>query len=230
MSGQPLRRAATPRVDAAAFVAQPPGQPAQACVTAEVARALEVELALAQSVIRGEITIAQMNAALGRAVAAEAPAAKPVAPANAASAAQPPSPDAVLYPQGHVLFRKGDAALVLWIIQQGTVEIVDETDGRVLGHLQDGAVLGEQALMEGGVRGVTARAATPLRCREIRADELHSALVGAAGPDQPPLGGGARDAGRPAGDLSQDEDCNWGVREQNRRARVRRRAPGLQHV
>jgi len=47
-----------------------------------------------------------------------------------------------------------------------------EVDGRVLGEVGPGAVIGERAILEGGVRTSTVRSTTPVRVAVARVDDL----------------------------------------------------------
>ena len=60
-----------------------------------------------------------------------------------------------------MLTQQGDAADELFVILDGLVSV--EVDGRDLGDLGPGAVVGERALLEGGRRTATLRAVTPVR-------------------------------------------------------------------
>ena len=59
-----------------------------------------------------------------------------------------------MYEPGQVLFNKGDKADHLAIILEGEVEIFDPADNKTIAVLGHGASFGEQAILEGGVRGV----------------------------------------------------------------------------
>ena len=60
-----------------------------------------------------------------------------------------------------MLTQQGDEASELYVILDGLVSV--EVDGRELGDLGPGAVVGERALLEGGRRTATLRAITPVR-------------------------------------------------------------------
>ena len=70
-------------------------------------------------------------------------------------------PDVRLLSEGTVLTQQGDEASELFVILDGLVSV--EVDGRDLGDLGPGAVVGERALLEGGLRTATLRAITPVR-------------------------------------------------------------------
>lgn len=64
-------------------------------------------------------------------------------------------------PQGSELTRQGDAGDELYLVLDGVASV--EVDGRVVAEIGPGAVVGERAILEGGVRTSTLRATTPLR-------------------------------------------------------------------
>ena len=64
-------------------------------------------------------------------------------------------------PAGHMLTRQGDPGDELFLVLDGVVSVM--VDGNVLGEVGPGAVLGERALLEGGVRTSTLTAVTPAR-------------------------------------------------------------------
>lgn len=63
-------------------------------------------------------------------------------------------------PAGEVLLRQGDPGHELYLVLDGVAEVA--VDGRVLGEVGPGAVLGERALLETGRRTATVTARTPL--------------------------------------------------------------------
>ncbi|MBE7248950.1 MAG: cyclic nucleotide-binding domain-containing protein, partial [Actinomycetospora chiangmaiensis] len=72
--------------------------------------------------------------------------------------------------QGQELFRAGDPGEALFIVAQGAVEILSDTDG-LLATLGEGQAFGEMALLGEGRRTATARAASPAVLLELsRAD------------------------------------------------------------
>ena len=82
----------------------------------------------------------------------------------------------VEYARGEVIFQKDDAARHLSIVLEGSVEIFDPEDGRTIAVLGKGASFGEFAILEGGVRNASARAATDATCLEIDTEPLRALL------------------------------------------------------
>jgi len=175
------------------------GKPPVGFVLSEVARTLERELSLAWEVIEGRSTVEELTAlqAAGagggapagtaaprrraerlsslRRNAAEARPEAPSAPATA-SASKESAGENKEYTAGDVLFNKGDSADHLAIIISGEVEIFDPKDNKSIAILGKGVSFGEQAILEGGVRGASARAYTDVVCLEIPTGPLRTIL------------------------------------------------------
>lgn len=82
-----------------------------------------------------------------------------------------------VYQPGEVLFNRGDAADVFYVIQQGEVDFFVPPDNTFLVRLGSGASFGEQALLRGGVRNARAIAVTKLVCTEITAKTLQQTVL-----------------------------------------------------
>lgn len=80
------------------------------------------------------------------------------------------------YKAGEILFDQGDSADHLVIILSGSVEIFDPSDKHSIAILEKGFSFGEQAILEGGVRGASARAHSNATCLEIPTGPLRSIL------------------------------------------------------
>ena len=65
------------------------------------------------------------------------------------------------YSAGDVIFRQGDKAEELFVIQSGTVEI--RLGNRLLDTLPERSIFGEMALIDGAPRSATAIAATDVK-------------------------------------------------------------------
>jgi len=65
------------------------------------------------------------------------------------------------YNAGDVIFRQGDKAEELFVIQSGTVEI--RLGNRLLDTLPERSIFGEMALIDGAPRSATAIAATDVK-------------------------------------------------------------------
>ena len=75
--------------------------------------------------------------------------------------------DLVEFPQGAVIFEKGDPGDVMYLIKEGEVDITNGKD--VLTTLPAGELLGEMALISNEPRSATAVARTD--CRMLPVDE-----------------------------------------------------------
>jgi CRP-like cAMP-binding protein len=77
--------------------------------------------------------------------------------------------------EGRTLVEQGDPGDALFLVLDGVVAV--DVDGEVLAHLGPGAVLGERAVLEGGVRTSTVRAATRCRVAVAPADHIDPAAL-----------------------------------------------------
>lgn len=191
----------TPRVDAAERFMHSANRSPVGFVLSEVARQLERELAMAMDVAYGKASLQDLEAmqqgvpvkAAPRQAAPKPafravprPAAAESAPANNDEGAVAPrtrqkvsaegAGEKNVYEPGQVLFNKGDKADHLAIILEGKVEIFDPSDGKTIATLGAGASFGEQAILEGGVRGASARAFDRVVCLEISTAPLRAIL------------------------------------------------------
>jgi len=80
---------------------------------------------------------------------------------------------------GAVLLRQGDPGEAAYLIETG--ELVADRDGREIGRLQAGAVVGEIALLHNAPRMATVRALTDCRLLTIDRDEFIAAATGNTG-------------------------------------------------
>ena len=71
---------------------------------------------------------------------------------------------------GEVLFQEGTIPYELLVIEEGTAEIVK--DGRTIGSIGPGDVVGEMGLLRRQRRMATVRATSPLRAVAVAADDL----------------------------------------------------------
>lgn len=68
-------------------------------------------------------------------------------------------PESMTLTQGQILFKKGDPAKHLYVVESGRLEVLE--GDRVLETLGEDEIVGEMALIDGGVRSATVRAAQP---------------------------------------------------------------------
>ena len=73
-------------------------------------------------------------------------------------------------PRGAELTRQGDPGDELYLLLDGVAVV--EVDGQPLAEIGPGAVVGERAILEGGVRTSTLRGVTPLRVAVARRDAI----------------------------------------------------------
>jgi CRP/FNR family cyclic AMP-dependent transcriptional regulator len=74
-----------------------------------------------------------------------------------------------VYGDGEILCREGDRGDHMYIIQQGTVEVVTSTGDRetTLATLNEGAIIGEMAIFEKEPRSATVRAVGEVRALTV---------------------------------------------------------------
>jgi CRP-like cAMP-binding protein len=80
------------------------------------------------------------------------------------------------YTAGYVLFKRGDPADKAYLLVSGEVEIFMPPATDAVARLGPGELLGEQAILSGGLRSATAVAATDISCTEITTDSLRVIL------------------------------------------------------
>ena len=73
-------------------------------------------------------------------------------------------------PAGTILTREGQAGGLLFVIIEGEAEVV--SNGKTLGRLGPGDVVGELSLIDGQVRSASVRAVTDVHLLEIATDEF----------------------------------------------------------
>ena len=79
-------------------------------------------------------------------------------------------PDIRTIKKGKAIVEQGQPGDELFLILDGVVTV--EVDGEALGELGPGAVVGERAVLEGGLRTSTLRAMTKCRVAVARKDQL----------------------------------------------------------
>ncbi|MEX2274060.1 MAG: cyclic nucleotide-binding domain-containing protein [Actinomycetota bacterium] len=79
--------------------------------------------------------------------------------------------------RGEELVRQGDEGGELFLLFDGVLEV--ERDGEVIARLGPGAVVGEAALLSGGVRNATLRAITAVRVAAVPGDRIDRGALAA---------------------------------------------------
>jgi CRP-like cAMP-binding protein len=87
----------------------------------------------------------------------------------------------VEYSDGSLLFKKKDKATNFYVLKSGEVELFDPDENKVLTVLKPGSSFGEQAILAGGVRSVSAKAIGNVVCMEISAEALKAMLENSPG-------------------------------------------------
>ena len=120
---------------------------------------------------------------LGAAPAAKVPAAPVPAQVPTPGPARPLAPPApklgpneIYFPAGELLFNKGDAADRFYVIRQGEVALFEPSTQKQIATLGPGTSFGEQAILVGGVRSVSARAIDGVICLALSAETLREML------------------------------------------------------
>lgn len=83
----------------------------------------------------------------------------------------------VRFQPGERLFNAGDPADKLYVIQSGTVQMLDAKSGVAFASLGAGQSFGEQAMLPGGIRGASAQALDDVVCLQITAESLKQLLL-----------------------------------------------------
>jgi CRP-like cAMP-binding protein len=81
-------------------------------------------------------------------------------------------------PSGALLTREGQDGGLMFVIVEGTADVVSGDPGQdggrtVISHLKDGDVVGELSLIDGQARSASVVATSPVQLLEIVADDFH---------------------------------------------------------
>ena len=87
----------------------------------------------------------------------------------------------VNYKDGELLFEKKDPAEHFFVLKIGEVELFDPDSKKQIAILTPGASFGEQAILDGGVRAVSAKAKGEVTCLQISAEALRKLLGSSPG-------------------------------------------------
>lgn len=85
------------------------------------------------------------------------------------------------YIDGGFLFKKKDKAENFYVLKSGEVQLFDPDDNKILTVLKPGSSFGEQAILEGGVRSLSAKAVGKVVCLAISAAALKQMLENSPG-------------------------------------------------
>jgi CRP-like cAMP-binding protein len=85
----------------------------------------------------------------------------------------------VQFQSGELIFKTGDQAEHLFVIETGVVELLD-TAGQAFAQIGQGQPFGEQAFLKGGIRGASAKAQGAVSCMRISSDEANDILSNAS--------------------------------------------------
>lgn len=84
----------------------------------------------------------------------------------------------VVFDPGQLVFREQDPGDCLYIIEEGEVEILYETEGAagaaVIATMGRGEFFGEMSMLEKSTRSATVRACTPLKLLMLSTDDFYS--------------------------------------------------------
>ena len=82
------------------------------------------------------------------------------------------------FPAGHYLIRQGDVGDQAWLIESGTLDVIQATSSRprVLAQIGQGAIVGEMALIDRGQRTASVIARTAVCCVELN-QALYQQLI-----------------------------------------------------
>ena len=85
------------------------------------------------------------------------------------------------YKDGELLFEKKDPAEHFFVLKAGEIELFDPDSNKQIAILSPGASFGEQAILDGGVRAVSAKAKGQVICVKISAEALRKLLGSSPG-------------------------------------------------
>jgi CRP-like cAMP-binding protein len=85
----------------------------------------------------------------------------------------------VKFQAGELIFKAGDQADHLFVIETGVVELLG-ANGQAFAQIGQGQPFGEQAFLKGGIRGASAKAQGVVNCMRISTDEANEILSNAS--------------------------------------------------
>ncbi len=87
--------------------------------------------------------------------------------------------DSICYSAGHILFNQGEPAKLLYLLKQGTMDIIHEEEGkepRRVDRISVGEIVGGSALVPPYQYNSSAKCQTEVEVLEINTDELHELI------------------------------------------------------
>ncbi len=91
----------------------------------------------------------------------------------------------VFFPSNSFLFTKGDKADFFYVIVSGKIQLIEPRGQTLIATLEPPTSFGEQAILAGGIRSLSAQAIEPTICKAYSVDTLGKLLDRAKGTNKP---------------------------------------------
>jgi hypothetical protein len=91
----------------------------------------------------------------------------------------------VFFPSNSFLFAKGDRADFFYVIVSGKIQLIEPRGETLIATLEPPTSFGEQAILAGGIRSLSAQAIEPTICKAYSVDTLGNLLDRAKGTNKP---------------------------------------------
>jgi hypothetical protein len=91
----------------------------------------------------------------------------------------------VFFPSNSFLFAKGDKADFFYVIVSGKIQLIEPRGATLIATLEPPVSFGEQAILAGGIRSLSAQAVEPTICKAYSVDTLGKLLDRAKGTNKP---------------------------------------------
>jgi hypothetical protein len=105
--------------------------------------------------------------------------------ANVESAPRELEENEVFFPRNSFLFAKGDKADFFYVIVSGKIQLIEPRGQTLIATLEPPTSFGEQAILAGGIRSLSAQAIEPTICKAYSVDTLGKLLDRAKGTNKP---------------------------------------------